>query len=58
LEQLQGFNPDLKSQLLINAVKCLGILKFQAAKDRIVALSQSDPDLAVRDASLEALKRF
>jgi len=58
LEQLQGFTPEQKSQLLINAVKCLGILKFESAKDRILALSASDPDLAVRDASLEALKRF
>lgn len=58
VDKLQGFTPDQKSQLLINAVKCLGILKFQPAKDRILALSQSDPDLAVRSASLEALKSF
>jgi HEAT repeat protein len=58
VDKLQGFSPDQKSQLLINAVKCLGILKFQPAKDRILALSQSDPDLAVRSASLEALKTF
>ena len=58
LDQLQGFSADQKSQLLINAVKCLGLLKFEPAKDRILALSQSDPDLAVRDASLEALKKF
>lgn len=58
LDQLQGFTGEQKNQLLINAVKCLGILKFQAAKDRIHALSQSDPDLGVRDASIEALKNF
>jgi HEAT repeat protein len=58
VDKLQGFTPDQKTQLLINAVKCLGILKFEPAKDRIRALSQSDPDLAVRDASLEALKKF
>jgi hypothetical protein len=58
LDQLQGFTTDQKSQLLINAVKSLGLLKFEPAKDRIHALSQADPDLAVRDASLEALKRF
>jgi HEAT repeat protein len=58
LDQLQGFTEDQKSQLLINALKCLGILKFEPAKDRILALSQTDSDLAVRDASLEALKRF
>lgn len=58
LDKLDGYTPDQRSQLLINAVKCLGILKFAPAKDRIQALSQADPDLAVRDASLEALKRF
>jgi HEAT repeat protein len=58
LDKLQGFTPEQKDQLLINAVKCLGLLKFEPAKDRIRALSQSDPDLAVRDASLEALKKF
>ncbi len=58
LDKLDGFTADQKSQLLINAVKCLGILKFEPAKDRIHALSQSDPDLAVRDASLEALKKY
>jgi HEAT repeat protein len=58
LDQLQGFTLEQKSQLLINAVKCLGLLKFQPAKDRILALSQTDSDLAVRDASLEALKNY
>jgi HEAT repeat protein len=58
LDQLQGFGVEQKSQLLINAVKCLGLLKFEPARDRILALSQTDPDLAVRNASLEALKNF
>jgi HEAT repeat protein len=58
LESLQGLTPDRKNQLVINAVKCLGILKFAPARDRILALSQSDPDLAIRDASIEALKQF
>jgi HEAT repeat protein len=58
VDKLEGMTPDQKSQLLINAVKCLGLLKFQPAKDKIAALSQSDPDLSVRDASLEALKKF
>ena len=58
IDNLAGFTPEQKSQLLINAVKCLGILKFEAGHDRILALSRSDPDLAVRDASLEALKNF
>jgi HEAT repeat protein len=58
VDKLQDITAGQKSQLLISAVKCLGILKFEPAKDRILALSQSDPDLAVRDASLEALKQF
>src|SRR5262245_31128647 len=58
LDQLKDFTIEQKSQLLVNAVKCLGILKFEPAKDRILALSQVDPDLAGRDASLEALKRY
>jgi HEAT repeat protein len=58
VDQLQDFGAEQRSQLLINAIRCLGILKFEPAKDRIHALSQSDPDLAVRDAALEALKRI
>jgi HEAT repeat protein len=58
LDQLQGFTPKKKDQLLINAVRCLGLLKFEPAKDRILALSQGDPDLAVRGASLAALKSY
>jgi len=58
VDQLEGFTPDQKSQLLMNAVKCLGILKFEPAKDRILALSRTDSDLGVRDAALEALKKF
>jgi HEAT repeat protein len=58
VDKLKDITAEQKNQLLISAVKCLGILKFEPAKDRILALSQSDPDLAVRDASLEALKKF
>ena len=58
VNKLDGMNADQKTQLVINAVKCLGLLKFEPAKDKITALSQNDPDLAVRDASLEALKKF
>jgi len=58
VDQLQEFAPDQKSQLMVNAVRCLGLLKFEPAKDRILALSQTDSDLAVRDASLEALKNY
>jgi HEAT repeat protein len=58
LNKLEGMTPEQKGELLINAVKCLGILKFEGAHDKIVVLSQRDPDLGVRDASLEALKKY
>src|SRR6266849_7385259 len=49
VDKLDGMTAEQKSQLVINAVKCLGLLKFQPAKDKIFGLSQNDPDLAVRD---------
>lgn len=58
VDKLEGMTPEQKSELVINAIKCLGILKFEPAQDKIAALSKSDPDLSVRDASLEALKKF
>jgi hypothetical protein len=58
VNKLDGMTSDQKTQLVINAIKCLGLLKFEPARDKIAALSQSDPDLAVRDASLEALKKY
>jgi HEAT repeat protein len=54
--------PDMTSaqkvELVVNAVKCLALLKFEPAHEKIVELSRSDPSLAVRDAGLEALKKF
>jgi HEAT repeat protein len=54
--------PDMtaaqKVELVVNAVKCLAILKYQPARGKIVELSQSDPVLVVRSAALEALKNF
>jgi HEAT repeat protein len=58
VDRMDGMTPEQKSELIVNAVKCLGILKYEAAKDKLAALSQTDPDLSVRDASLEALKKF
>ena len=58
VNKLDGMTSDQKTQLVINAIKCLGLLKFEPARDKIAALSQGDPDLAVLDASLEALKKF
>ena len=58
VDKLEGMTPEQKSELMINAIKCLGILKFGPAQDKIAALSENDPDLSVRNASLEALKQF
>ena len=54
--------PDMTSRqrddLRVNAVKCLALLKFEPARGKVNELSQSDSSLAVRSASLEALKNF
>jgi HEAT repeat protein len=54
--------PDMtveqKTFLRINAVEALGILRYEPAKEKIRALSKSDPVLAVREAALEALKKY
>src|SRR5262249_50824570 len=58
LAPVEDMNAAQKSELMVNAVKCLALLRFEPARERIAALSQNDPDLAVRGASLEALKKF
>ncbi len=58
VSRLEGMTEEQKNELMRNAIKCLGILKFPAARDKISDLSRSDPDLSVRDVSLEALKKF
>jgi len=58
VDRMEGMTAEQKNELMVNAVKCLGALKFAVAKDKISALSQTDPDLMVRDASLEALKKY
>jgi len=55
---LPDMTPDQKGELIANAVTSLGKLKFEAARDKIKVLSESDPDLTVRSASIEALKKF
>ena len=49
---------EQKRELLVAAVQSLGLLKYEAARDRIRQLSETDPDLSVRNASIEAMKRF
>ena len=47
-----------KDNAIVNAMKCLSILKLEGARDEITSLSQSDPSLVVRNAALEALKTY
>jgi len=58
VDQIADMNAVQKSDLMVGAVKCLAILKYEPAHEKIRMLSQSDPDLAVRDAAIEALKKF
>jgi HEAT repeat protein len=58
VESVQDMTGPQKTELMVNAVKCLALLRFEPAREKIAALSQNDPDLAVRGASLEALKKF
>ena len=47
-----------KDNAIVNAMKCLSILKLEGARDEITSLSQSDPSLVVRNAALEALNTY
>jgi HEAT repeat protein len=58
VDKIEGMTPEQKSEVLINAIKCLGTLKYGPAEEKIAALSRNDPDLSVRDASLEAIKKY
>ena len=49
---------EQKRELLVAAVQSLGLLKYEPARDRIRQLSDTDPDLSVRNASIEAMKKF
>jgi HEAT repeat protein len=60
-QQLNAVNDmtiEQKRELLVAAVQSLGLLKYEAAHDRIRQLSETDPDLSVRNASIEAMKKF
>lgn len=58
VETIPDMTSEQKSAMTADAVKCLAMLKYGPAREKIVELSRSDPSLAVRDASLEALKKF
>src|SRR5262249_23289401 len=55
VDAVQDMTAEQKTELMVNAVKCLALLKFEPAREKITALSQSEPNLTVRSASLEAL---
>jgi HEAT repeat protein len=57
-ETTSDMTAEQKSELMTNAVKSLALLKSDEARDKIKALSESDPDLNVRGAAIEALKKF
>jgi HEAT repeat protein len=58
VESIPDMTAEQKVELVVNAVKCLAILKYQPARGKIVEISQNDPVLVVRSAALEALKKF
>lgn len=58
VDVLPDISAEQKTELMVNAVKGLGILKHEPALEKIRALSENDPVPAVRSASLEALKKF
>lgn len=49
---------DQKTEIVVNAIQSLGVLKFERSRARIELLSKEDPNLAVRQAAIEALRKF
>ena len=58
LGQFPEMTAEQKDEVIVNAVKCLGLLQLEGTHAHIVLLSQNDPSVAVRSAALEALKTF
>ena len=58
LAQFSEMSEEDKNNAIVNAVKCLSLLKLEGARDKIEVLSESDPSLLVRDAALEALNTY
>jgi HEAT repeat protein len=58
VDTLQDFTTEQKTELRVNAVIALTKLKYEPALEEIRRLSESDPVLKVRGASLEALNKF
>jgi HEAT repeat protein len=58
LAQFSEMSEEDKNNAIVNAVKCLSLLRIEGARDKIALLSESDPSLLVRDAALEALNTY
>ena len=58
LEQFLEMSEEDKNNAIVNAVKCLTLLRIEGAREKIGLLSKSDPSLLVRGAALEALATY
>jgi HEAT repeat protein len=58
VDALTEMSTDEKALLMANAVRALGELKHEAAKEKIRVLSQTDPSPKVRSAALDVLKKY
>ncbi len=58
LSQFVDISGEERDNVIVNAVKSLGVLKLEDARGHLASLSQSDPSLSVRDAALEALATY
>lgn len=58
VDSIQDMSLDQKALLRASAATGLGMLKHEPAKEKIRTLSENDPALDVRNASLEALKKY
>ena len=58
LAEFGQMSQEDRENVLVNAVRSLGILKLEGARGPLASLSRSDPSLTVRDAALEALGTY
>ena len=58
LLQFGEISAEERDNVIVNAVKSLGMLKLEGARGHLASLSESDPSLTVRDAALEALETY
>ena len=58
LAEFGQMSQEDRENVLVNAVRSLGILKLEGAREPLASLSRNDPSLTVRDAALEALGTY